>query len=48
MMRSVAPSRLFAYGTLMLPQVFEAVGKLTHPHDAASLQGDARFQVQDH
>ena len=47
-MHSFASSRLFAYGTLMFPQVFEAICKLTRPHDAACLHGYARFQVQDH
>lgn len=42
-----AARRLFVYGTLMFPEVFEAVCGVRPAAQAASLQGYARRRVRD-
>ncbi len=37
---------LFTYGTLMLPEVLEAVTGRTFPWQAATLEGHARYRVR--
>ncbi len=45
---SATPGRLFAYGTLMFPEVFHAVTGAVRTSKAASISDYARYRVRGH